>query len=50
MNATLYAYAAWDSRSRDLETSFLFTLKFDAEGNSKIIKTYRMSKKELEEE
>jgi len=33
-----------------LEAGFLFTLKFDAAGNWKIIKTHQMAKKELEEE
>jgi hypothetical protein len=33
-----------------LEAGLLFTLKFDADGNWKIIKTHQMSKKELEEE
>jgi hypothetical protein len=49
--AILYAYAAWDRRgARQLEASFLFTLKFDAEGNSKIIKARQMSKEEIEKE
>jgi len=33
-----------------LEAGFLFTLKFDAAGNWKIIKTHQMAEKELEEE
>ena len=32
------------------EASFLFTLKFDAKGNVKIVKMRRLSAKELEEE
>jgi NTP pyrophosphatase (non-canonical NTP hydrolase) len=32
------------------DVDFLFTLKFDAEGNWKIVKTRRMSEKELKEE
>ncbi len=41
--AVLYAHAAWEgSESRSPEASFLFTLKFDAEGNPKIIKTQRV--------
>jgi sugar lactone lactonase YvrE len=41
--AILYAYSAWESGSRILKASFLFTLKFDAGGNSKIVKAQRMS-------
>ena len=45
----LYAYSVWvGSGSRSSEASFLFTLKFDAEGNSKIVKTQQMSDKEVE--
>jgi hypothetical protein len=33
-----------------LEAAFLFTLKFDAEGNWKIVKTHQMSEKEIEKE
>jgi len=44
--AILYAYSA----AHDGEAAAFFTLKFDAKGNLKIIKTHRMSKKELEEE
>jgi len=33
-----------------LDADFLFTLKFDADGNWKIVKTHQMSEKELEEE
>jgi hypothetical protein len=47
--AILYAYSVWvGSGSRSSEASFLFTLKFDAEGNSKIVKTQQMSDKEVE--
>jgi hypothetical protein len=49
--AILYAYAAWDgSGSRNAETAFLFTVKFDPEGNWKIIKTQQISKKDIEKE
>ena len=34
----------------DLEANFLFTLKFDADGNWKIVKTHQMSEKEIEKE
>jgi hypothetical protein len=47
----LYAYSAWErGGSRSSEASFLFTLKFDAEGNSKIVNVHRMSAKEIEKE
>ena len=47
--AILYAYSVWvGSGSRSSEASFLFTLKFDAEGNSKIVKTQQLSDKEVE--
>jgi hypothetical protein len=47
--AILYAYFVWvGSGSRSSEASFLFTLKFDPEGNSKIVKTQQMSDKEVE--
>jgi hypothetical protein len=47
--AILYAYSVWvGSGSRSSEASFLFTLKFDAVGNSKIVKTQQMSNKEVE--
>jgi hypothetical protein len=39
-----------ESGSREPEAAFLFTLKFDDVGNWKIVKTHRMSKKELEDE
>ena len=44
--AILYAYL----QGREDEAAALFTLKFDAEGNWKIIKTHQMSKEELAEE
>jgi hypothetical protein len=48
--AILYAYSAWEGGGpRSPEASFLFTLKLDAGGNWKIVKTHRMSKKEIEE-
>jgi hypothetical protein len=37
------------SLNEGLMAIFLFTLKFDAKGNWKIIKMHRLSKKELEE-
>jgi len=39
-----------ESGSREPEAAFLFTLKFDDAGNWKIVKTHRLSKKELEKE
>jgi hypothetical protein len=48
--AILYAYSdsvRVGSGSRSSEASFLFTLKFDAEGNSKIVKIQQMSGKEV---
>src|SRR3984893_440100 len=48
--AILYAYSdavRVGSGSRSSEASFLFTFKFDAEGNSKIVKTQQMSGKEV---
>jgi hypothetical protein len=47
--AILYA-PCYGRTSGELEAGFLFTLKFDAAGNWKIVGTRRMSKKELEEE
>jgi hypothetical protein len=48
--AIFYAYSLWiASGSRDTKAAFLFTLKFDAEGNSKIVKTQQMSAKDIEE-
>jgi hypothetical protein len=44
--AIFYAYPAGDKG----EAAALFTLKFDAKGNLKIVKTHQMSKKELEDE
>jgi hypothetical protein len=42
----LYAY----SEREGADAAALFTLKFDAKGNLKIVKMHRMSQKELEEE
>ena len=47
--AILYA-PCYGRTSGELEAGFLFTLKFDAQGKWKIVKTHQMSKKELEEE
>ena len=50
--AILYAYSQWfvgDDQGH-LEANFLFTLKFDADGNWKIVKTHQMSEKEIEKE
>jgi hypothetical protein len=48
--AILYAYSVWiGSGSHNSEANFLFTLKFDADGNWKIVKTHQMSEKEVEE-
>jgi hypothetical protein len=47
--AILYA-PCYRPDSEKVKAGFLFTLKFDAAGNWKIIKTHQMSKKELEEE
>jgi hypothetical protein len=44
--AILYAY----SQTEDEQGAVLFTMKFDAEGNWKIVKTHRLSKKELQKE
>jgi sugar lactone lactonase YvrE len=44
--AILYAYSA----AHEGEAAALFTLKFDAKGNLKIVKMHRLSAKELEEE
>jgi sugar lactone lactonase YvrE len=46
---TAILYAPCYGHSSDIETAFLFTLKFDGAGNWKIIQTRQMSKKELEE-
>src|SRR5437773_2256620 len=50
--AILYAYSQWfmGDDQEHLEANFLFTLKFDAEGNWKIVKTHQMSEKEIEKE
>jgi hypothetical protein len=47
--ALLYASEEGERRSHAPRMSYLFTLKFDAEGNSKIIKTQPLSEKEDEE-
>jgi hypothetical protein len=47
--AILYA-PCYRRTSGQLEAAFLFTLKFDEAGNWKIVKTHRLSKKELEDE
>ena len=46
--AILYA-PCYGRTSGQLEAAFLFTLKFNDAGDGKIIKTRRMSKKELSE-
>jgi uncharacterized protein YecT (DUF1311 family) len=48
-SAILYA-PCYGRTSGELEAGFLFTLKFDAAGNWKIVDTHRMSKKDLEDE
>jgi len=45
--AILYA-ACHPRRSGELKSAFLFTLKFDQTGNWKIVKTHRLSEKEVE--
>src|SRR6266511_3523666 len=45
--AILYAYSVWDDAAK---AAFLFTVKFDAEGKPKIVKTERLPEKEAEEE
>ncbi len=47
--AILYA-SMMEEHEADVEADFLFTLKFNDSGNWKIVKTHRMSKKELDEE
>ena len=47
--AILYA-PCYGRKSGKLKAAFLFTLKFDKAGNRKIIKTHRMSDKEIEKE
>ena len=44
--AILYAYLQTDEK----QGAVLFTMKFDAEGNWKIVKTHRLSEKELQKE
>jgi len=44
--AILYAYSQTDEG----QGAVLFTMKFDAEGNWKIVKTHRLSEKELQKE
>jgi hypothetical protein len=49
--AILYVYSASDEpRSRNSVAAFLFTLRFEAEGKWKIVKTQQMSDKEVEKE
>jgi hypothetical protein len=45
--AILYAYSVWDD---DAKAAFLFTVKFNAGGRPKIVKTERLPAKEAEEE
>jgi uncharacterized protein YecT (DUF1311 family) len=45
--AILYAYSVWDDAAK---VAFLFTVKFDAGGKPKIVKTERLPEKEAEEE
>jgi uncharacterized protein YecT (DUF1311 family) len=47
--AILYAYSQW-FLGGDLKANFLFTMKFDTEGNWKIVKTHQISEKEVEKE
>jgi len=47
--AILYAYSDMVVGETPISAHFLFTLKFDAEGKSKIVKTHQMSDKEVEE-
>lgn len=48
--AILYVYSADpDSRSRNREAAFLFTLKLDAEGNSKIVHALKVPKGQSED-
>ena len=47
---TAIVYVDWGSSGRSSrKQTFLITLKFDADGNSKIVKTHRMSEKEVKE-
>jgi hypothetical protein len=49
-SAILNAYIVWSvGDMQDLETHFLFTLRFDAKGNWKIVKTHQMSDQEMAE-
>jgi hypothetical protein len=45
--AILYAYSVWDDAAK---AAFLFTVKFDAGGKPKIVKTERLPEKEAEKE
>jgi hypothetical protein len=48
--ANLYAYSSWSAGDiSDLAEHFLFTLKFDAKGNWKIVKTHKMADAEIDE-
>ena len=47
--AILYAWNQWVGGSRDSKAAFLFTLKFDAEGKSKIVKTQKVPNKDIED-
>ena len=48
--AILYAYSSWSVGDvSELEEHFLFTLKFDAKGNWKIVKTHQMADDEIDE-
>ena len=48
--AILYAYSDMVVIETRISAHFLFTLKFDTEGNWKIVKTHQMSDKEVEKE
>jgi sugar lactone lactonase YvrE len=48
--AILYAYSDMVVGETPISAHFLFTLKFDTEGNWKIVKTHQMSDKEIEKE
>jgi hypothetical protein len=47
--AILYAWVQWVGGSRDSKAAFLFTLKFDADGKSKIVKTQKVPDKDIED-
>lgn len=49
-NTAILYLPCYGRTSGELGAGFLFTLKFDDAGNSKIVKAHQMSKKELEEE